>query len=140
MKEGWLSVDNLHGLPFTIQNLRRRAEDRNGHPALDKECGTAVRKIPLDLQGFGDEPDYVRRFIPEDSTTRDHERSKMLPLLPALDAVGVLQKKELPSSMSSQRPSSILLSTSADATWLSPSLCLLRSQIEYFAARSSDLR
>ena len=58
----------------------------------------------------------------------------------ALDAVGVSKKKELPSSMSSQQPSSILLSTSADATWLSPSLCLLRSQIEYFAARSFDLR
>ena len=45
------------------------------------------------------------------------------------------------SSMASQQqqPSSILLSTSEDATWLSPSLCLLRSQIEYFAALPSDL-
>ena len=56
----------------------------------------------------------------------------------ALDAVGVSKQKELPSSMSSQQPSSILLSTSADATWLSPSLCLLRSQIEYFGASPSD--
>ena len=47
MKEGGLSVNNLHGLPFTIQNLSRRAENRDGHPALDKECGTAVGKIPL---------------------------------------------------------------------------------------------
>ena len=54
MKEGRLSVDNLHGLPFTIQNLCRRAENRNGHPALDEECGTAVGKIPLNLQGFGE--------------------------------------------------------------------------------------
>ena len=34
---------------------------------------------------------------------------------------------------------SILLSTSTDAEWLSPALCLLRSQIEYFAARPQDL-
>ena len=105
VKEGRLSVDNLHGLPFTMQNLCRRAENRNGHPALDKECGAAVGKVPLNLQGFGDEPDCVRRLLPEDTTTRGHERSKMLPLLPALggmlaaflhlvrfqDALGVLQ-------------------------------------------------
>ena len=48
---------------------------------------------------------------------------------------------QLSSSMTtSLQPSKILLSTSADSTWLSPSLCLLRSQIEYFAARSFDLR
>ena len=87
MEEGRLLVDNLHGPPFTTWNLGRRAENRNGHPALDKECSTAVRKIPLDLQGFGDEPEYVLRFLPEDTTTREHERSKMLPLLPALGGI-----------------------------------------------------
>jgi len=47
---------------------------------------------------------------------------------------------QLSSSMTtSLQPSKILLSTSADSTWLSPSLCLLRSQIEYFAACPSDL-
>ena len=80
-------MDNLHGLPFTIHNLCRRAKNRNGHPALDKECSTAVGKVPLDPQSFGDEPDYVRRLLPQDTTTRDHERSKMLPLLPALGGI-----------------------------------------------------
>ena len=47
---------------------------------------------------------------------------------------------QLSSAMTtSLQPSNILLSTPADSTWLSPSLCLLRSQIEYFAACPSDL-
>ena len=89
-------MDNLHGLPFTIQNLCRGAENRNGHPALDKECGTAVGKIPLNLQGFGDEPEYVRRLLPEDSATRDHERREIgHPSLRLLDGRVLDQRKRL---------------------------------------------
>ena len=42
------------------------------------------------------------------------------------------------SSAPTNQPS-VLLSTPADAQWLSPALCLLRSQIEYFAAQPQDL-
>ena len=57
----------------------------------------------------------------------------------ATSAAAAASSQLFSSMTTSLQPSNILLSTPADSTWLSPSLCLLRSQIEYFAACPSDL-